>query len=93
MGDNLILLSRFIIQNPQVSSFSSLIEIINKYEGDGPTMLQIDIKPDFADTPRNWESQVEMAFSWGGRSLKQNQNLLLNYHYLLQKSCNFLILI
>ena len=33
MGDNLILLSRFIIQNPQVSSFSSLgleMTLVNK---------------------------------------------------------------
>ncbi len=62
-----MLLSTFIIQNPEICSFKELMAAIGKNPGEGKTMLQIDIKPDFADTPRNWETEVEMAFSWGGR--------------------------
>ena len=65
MADNIILLSTFIIKNPNICSFSELLDVISNNPGEGATMLQIDIKPDFADTPRNWEMKVEMAFSWG----------------------------
>jgi len=65
MTDNLVLLSDVIIRNPEVSSFKALLAVIGQQGKDGKTMLQIDLKPDFSDTPRNWEFLVESAFTWG----------------------------
>lgn len=67
MSDTITRLSDFIIRNPEVLTFADLMKAVGKHGKAGATMLQVDIKPDFADTPRNWESQVEMAFTWGER--------------------------
>lgn len=63
-----ILLSDIIIRNPQARSFNELIEAIKLTADDaGKAMLEMDIKPDFPDTPRNWEFLIETAFTWGTR--------------------------
>lgn len=65
---NLIRLSEIITQNPQNGSFDQLIASIrDRAEAAGKAMLEIDIKPDYPDTPRNWEFLVESAFTWGHR--------------------------
>ena len=67
MSGHITLLSELIIGNPQVMNFSELLALIGSHGKGGATMLQIDIKPDYRDTPKNWESQLEAAFSWGER--------------------------
>jgi hypothetical protein len=63
-----IRLSDIIIRNPQARSFQELIEVIKLTADDaGKALLEMDIKPDFPDTPRNWEFLVETAFTWGTR--------------------------
>jgi hypothetical protein len=63
-----IRLSDIIIQNPQAGSFNDLIEAIKvRADAAGKAMLELDIKPDYPDTPRNWEFLVETAFTWGTR--------------------------
>lgn len=65
---NLIRLSDIIVQNPDAGSFQDLLTAIrDRAEAAGKAMLEIDIKPDYPDTPRNWEFQVESAFTWGHR--------------------------
>lgn len=58
----MIFLSELLIQNPQFDSFEELIDLIKKV---APTdiHLKIDIKPNYADTPADWEDKVEGAFS------------------------------
>lgn len=63
MSDNLILLSDIIIRNPGVSSFQDLLPVVRKRGQEGTTLLQVDIKPDYPDTPRNWEWLLEAAFT------------------------------
>jgi len=59
-------LSEIIIQNPTTKSFAELIAAIKRHaDTAGKAMLEIDIKPDYPDTPRNWEFLVETAFTWG----------------------------
>ena len=65
MPDNLILLSDVIIHNPQLTNFNELLAFLGTLGEEKPVMLQIDLKPDYRDTPRNWESRLEAAFSWG----------------------------
>jgi len=68
MSENMIRLSDIIIQNPQAQSFPELIAVIRqRAEQAGQAMLEIDLKPDYPDTPRNWEFLVESAFTWGER--------------------------
>jgi hypothetical protein len=63
-----ILLSELIIQNPDVSTFVGLLAVIrNRAEEGGQFFLEVNLKPDFPDTPRNWEFLVESAFVWGER--------------------------
>ena len=65
MAGNLIRLSEIIIANPEIASFETLLAVIGDQQGHGATLLEIDLKPEFADTPRNWESLVETTFTWG----------------------------
>ncbi len=63
-----VLLSELIIQNPDVSMFVDLLAVIrHRAEEGGQFFLEVDLKPDFPDTPRNWEFLVESAFVWGER--------------------------
>ena len=63
---NIIRLSDIIVQNPQVGSFPDLIVVIqDRAEAAGKAMLEMDIKPDYPETPRNWEFLIESAFTWG----------------------------
>lgn len=65
MSQNIIRLSDFIIGNPQVSTFQDLLKVIANQEKHGMILLQIDLKPDYPDTPRNWQDRVESTFQWG----------------------------
>ncbi len=60
-------LSDIIIQNPQVRSFPELLELVGRIGFNGATMLEFDLKPDFPDTPRTWETKLEWSFTWWGR--------------------------
>lgn len=60
-------LSDLVIRNPHIRSFDELMILVGQTGKDGGVLLQIDLKPDFPDTPRNWEMKVEAAFTWGGR--------------------------
>ncbi len=62
-----MLLSKICIRNAHISSFKELLATIEKTDFEGNCLLQIDIKPDYPDTPRNWEPLVESAFIWSGR--------------------------
>ena len=61
-------LSELIIRHPEVNTFRDFLDTISKYaeHGEGK-LLDVDLKPDFPDTPRNWEFLVESAYVWGER--------------------------
>jgi hypothetical protein len=56
-------LSDIIIQNPQVNSFDELLESVRAISSDDMLFLNFDVKPDYRDTPRNWQWRLEAAFS------------------------------
>lgn len=58
-------LSEIIIRNPDARTFADLMKVIAELGEKGGVLLSIDIKPDFSDTPRNWETRVENAFTFG----------------------------
>ena len=60
----MLYLSEILIQNPQLHSFDQLLTLIaEKAKTSGEIHLKIDIKPNYGDTPNNWEDRVEGAFS------------------------------
>ncbi len=55
-------LSDIIIQNPQINSFPELLDAIRAMTSEHMLYLNFDVKPDYRDTPRNWQWQMEKAF-------------------------------
>lgn len=60
-------LSEILIANPDVQSFDELVAVVKAMAESGERFLEPDLKPDFPDTPRNWEDIIESAFMWGHR--------------------------
>ncbi len=55
-------LSQIIIQNHDVVTFAALLDVVTAMGQGGMVLMEFDLKPDFPDTPRNWQAQLEMAF-------------------------------
>ncbi len=60
-------LSDLIISHPEVQSFEGLVELVVAAARGGERFITFDIKPDYRDTPRNWEMKLEAAFYWGDK--------------------------
>jgi len=59
----MILLSEILIEEFQLMSFSDLEAAVRQRAVAGERFFKIDIKPQFADTPTNWESVLESIFT------------------------------
>lgn len=58
-------LSDLIICNPEVRTFPEL-ELLVRLAGDaGEMFIEMDVKPDFRDTPRKWQWILEAAVTRG----------------------------
>ncbi|MDE2578887.1 MAG: sulfur relay protein DsrC [Hyphomicrobiales bacterium] len=55
-------ISEIIIAHPEVTSFQQLEELVAQAARDGEIHLFMDIKPEYPDTPRKWEQQLELTF-------------------------------
>lgn len=61
-----IRLSQIMIEHSEVESFFDFLKVLSSRGQTGQAaLLEIDLKPEFADTPKNWETQIEAAFSYG----------------------------
>lgn len=58
----MIYLSELLIQNPDFETFEELLHLIDKVK-EGEIHLKVDIKPNYPDTPSNWEDKIEGAFA------------------------------
>ncbi|OQX43169.1 MAG: sulfur relay protein DsrC [Candidatus Sedimenticola endophacoides] len=58
----MLLLSEILIQNPQLDTFEELLEVIRQRR-QGAMLFRIDVKPQYADTPTDWEDRLEAAFT------------------------------
>ncbi len=63
-------LSDLIIQHPDVDSFAKLKYLVAHAGESGQMFLEFDVKPDYRDTPKKWEWQLEAIFA---RGLKYDQ--------------------
>jgi hypothetical protein len=58
----MLYLSEVLIQNPQLDSFADLVQVIHQRKKT-EMFFRIDVKPQFADTPEDWEDRLEAAFT------------------------------
>ncbi len=58
-------LSDIIIQHPGINSFPELMEAVRLMSSEDMLYLNFDVKPDYRDTPRNWEWKLESVFGTG----------------------------
>lgn len=57
--------SDLIISNPDVKTFPELKLPVAHAGESGEMFIEMDIKPDFRDTPRKWGWLLEAAFTRG----------------------------
>jgi hypothetical protein len=55
-------LSEVLMQHPDVDTFEQLVETVRE-RSKSEMFFRIDVKPQFADTPENWEDRLEAAFT------------------------------
>jgi len=55
-------LSEVLMQHPEVESFGELVATV-KQRSKTEMFFRIDVKPQFSDTPENWEDRLEAAFT------------------------------
>lgn len=56
-------LSEVLLEGHELESFNELKDVIIDKAKTGEMFFQMDVKPPFADTPENWEEQLEAAFT------------------------------
>lgn len=58
----MLYLSEVLLQNPQLESFEELCELISE-KSKSEMFFRIDVKPQYFDTPENWEDRLEAMFT------------------------------
>ncbi len=61
-NDGILNLSEVLIQNQQIESFEELLSVI-KVVKQGSRFFRIDVKPQYADVPEDWEDRLEASFT------------------------------
>lgn len=66
----MVQISDLIIGHPEMTTFDELEQLVVEAARGGAIHLYFDIKPDFADTPRGWETRLELAFCRAEETMK-----------------------
>lgn len=64
-------LSDLIIYRPEMQSFAELLIAVAEAARDGARFVKYDVKPEYVDTPKRWQTEIERVFSLGPRYLAQ----------------------
>ncbi len=59
----MLYLSEILMQHHEIESFEDLVAVVRARGASGERFFQIDVKPEFAQLPRNWEETLEAAFT------------------------------
>jgi hypothetical protein len=52
-----------MIGNPQIDDFEELVVVLKAISNaSDERFFRMDVKPDYQDTPENWEDRLEAAF-------------------------------
>lgn len=63
-----LLLSELMISHPEVATFAQFLVLVrNRAQQSDRIFLELDLKPEYPDTPRNWAFLVEAAYTGGKR--------------------------
>lgn len=61
-------LSEIMIAHPEIQTFEQFLAMIRQRAERGDRIfLEMDLKPEYPDTPRNWAFLVEAAYTGGKR--------------------------
>lgn len=63
----MVQISDLIIRHPEVTSFAELEQLVVEAARNGEVHLFFDLKPEYPDTPRKWETRLELAFCYAER--------------------------
>jgi len=63
----MIYLSDILTHEHEIENFEDLLEVVRQKALDGEIHLDVDIKPPYSDAPKDWQNQVEMAFTFPNR--------------------------
>ncbi len=58
----MLLLSDVLIQSPDLETFEELLVVVRE-RAKGEMFFRIDVKPQYPDTPEDWEDRLEAAFT------------------------------
>jgi hypothetical protein len=61
-------LSDILKTNHEVDNFDGLLEILREKARQGELHMNIDVRPPFQDTPKDWENRCEVVFTFPDRS-------------------------
>ena len=59
----MLYLSNILIANKEIETFEELKQVVREFARQGEMFLRFDVKPPYADTPGDWEDQLEATFS------------------------------
>jgi len=54
--------SDLLLEHREVTTFAEFVEVV-KLRAKGELFFRMDLKPPYADTPQDWESALEAAFT------------------------------
>ncbi len=58
----MLYLSEVLIQSPELETFEQLLAVVRE-RSKGEMFFKIDVKPQYPDTPEDWEDRLEAAFT------------------------------
>jgi hypothetical protein len=59
----MLLLSEIMIAHTDLESFEDLVAVVKRVsKTSNERFFKMDVKPDYQDTPDNWEDRIEAAF-------------------------------
>ena len=59
----MLLISEIMIGNPQIDDFEELVVVLRAIsKASDERFFRMDVKPDYQNTPENWEDRLEAAF-------------------------------
>lgn len=56
-------ISEILLGNSELKSFEELVAYIKLQARQGEIFIAMDVRPPFADTPEDWEQQLEATFT------------------------------
>ncbi len=59
----MIRLSHILILHHEINSFAQLLGVVRRLGEEGEILLEFDLKPEYHDTPRDWQTKIEIAFT------------------------------